>query len=96
MGWMEVHVLEEIFLNKILGLAWSNAITNYYNTFSPSLNSGDYKTLTELSMFGDPTLAIEDGDDPKVKSFDIPQFTILERVTELFPRLAFILEKIIA
>ena len=93
MGWMEVHILEEIFLNKILGLAWTTCITNYHNTFSP-LNSGDYKTLTEISMFGDPTLAIEDGDDPKVKSVNIPQFNFFERFAELFPRLVFILEKI--
>ena len=96
MGWMEVHVLEEIYLNKILGVAWTNAITNYYNTFSPGLNDGDYKTLTEISMFGDPTLAIEDGDDPKVKTVDLPQFPILEKLIEIFPRLAFILEKILA
>jgi hypothetical protein len=93
MGWMEVHILEEIFLNKILGLAWTICITDYYNTFSP-LNSGDYKTLTEISMFGDPTLAIEDGDDPKVRSVNIPQFNFYERFAELFPRLVFILEKI--
>jgi hypothetical protein len=94
MGWMEVHIFEEIFLNKILGHAWSNCITNYYNNFSSSLNSGDYKTMLEISMFADPTLAIEDGDDPVVRSKYMSQFPILERLLELFPRFADLIEKL--
>jgi hypothetical protein len=40
-------------------------------------------------MFGDPTLAIEDGDDPKAKSADMPGFyTLLERIFDLSPALA--------
>jgi hypothetical protein len=60
MGWMEVHTFEEIYNIKVLGDAWGNCITNYYNTFSSNLNDGDYKTMLEYSMFADPTLAIED------------------------------------
>ncbi|MGF3554375.1 MAG: C25 family cysteine peptidase [Thermoplasmatota archaeon] len=64
MGWMEVNTFKEILNNKILGLAWSNCIVNYYANFSSSLKDTDYKTMLEYSMFGDPTLAIQDGDNP--------------------------------
>ncbi|UCF13556.1 MAG: hypothetical protein JSW06_04670 [Thermoplasmatales archaeon] len=89
MGWMEVHTHEEIFNNKILGLAWSNCITNYYSTFQSDLDKIDYKTMLEYSMFADPTLAIEDGDDPESIPVNIPSFLLrfIERVIERFPRL---------
>ncbi len=60
MGWMEVHTFEEIFNNKILGVAWGNCITNYFTTFQSDFEDTDYKTMLEYSMFADPTLAIED------------------------------------
>jgi len=70
MGWMEVHTFEEIFNNKILGIAWSNCVTDYYTTFQSDFNDADYKTMLEFSMFADPTLAIEDGEEP----VNIPPF----------------------
>jgi hypothetical protein len=63
MGWMEVHTFEEIFNNKILGVAWGNCITNYFTTFQSDFEDTDYKTMLEYSMFADPTLAIEDSNN---------------------------------
>ena len=63
-NWMEVKVFEELYNTKILGQVWSNCVADYYNNFELDLNKDDYKTILEFSMFGDPTLAIEDGDDP--------------------------------
>jgi hypothetical protein len=88
MGWMEVHCFEELINTKILGQVWYNNIQNYYTTFSGSLDRYDYKTMAELAMFADPTLVVEDGDDPRSKSANTPVFTgILEKLIELFPRL---------
>ncbi|MCK4995734.1 MAG: hypothetical protein KAR55_02495 [Thermoplasmatales archaeon] len=92
-GWMEVHTFEELYNNKIAGLAWGNCITGYHNTFSGSFNDGDYKTMLEYSMFGDPTLSAVDGDDPAPRSQ--PVINILERFISNFPVIARILEKII-
>ena len=88
MGWMEVNTFDQIHNNAELGLSWANCVTNYYTTFSGSLNDGDYKTMLEYSMFADPTVSIEDGDDPVVHMPDgIP-------ILGNFPLLARILEKI--
>jgi len=93
-GWMEVHIFEELYNTKLLGEVWSNAITGYANSFE--LNDGDYKTLLEMSMFGDPTLIIEDGDDPKSRSVDRPLIhDLLEIIGNYFPRLERLLEKFV-
>ena len=89
MGWMEVHVFEELYNTKILGKAWANCIIDYYHTFESSLNKYDYITMCEFSLFGDPTLAIEDGEDPQDRSVNKPVLpTLLERLINYFPRLA--------
>jgi len=88
MGWMEVHIFDEMFKNKNLGLSWGNCITGYYNTFESNLNDGDYKTLLEFCMFGDPTLNVEDGDDPKSVPVYHPRPTtnrLLELIANIFP-----------
>ena len=100
MGWMEVHCFEEIMSAKILGQVWHNNIQNYYTTFSGTFDRYDYKTMVEYTMFADPTLVVEDGDDPRSKPVNEPVFTgILEKIIELFPRLEklfnIILEKLI-
>jgi len=88
-NWMEVKIFEELYNTKILGQAWSNSITEYCNSFELSLNKDDYKTMLEFSMFGDPTLAIEDGDDPKNMPVEkIFSHGILHRLIDLFPRFA--------
>ena len=47
-----------------LGEMWNNAV----NRYMPSeLIDADYKTLTELHMFGDPTLAISEESTPPAK-----------------------------
>ena len=92
---MEVHTFEEIHNNIILGLAWGNCITNYYTTFASDLDDGDYKTLLEYSMFGDPSLGIEDGKDPINIPFERP-LSLVELILDNFPRLATILEHILA
>jgi hypothetical protein len=86
MGWMEVNVFDELVSNKILGQAWGNCITEYYTTFEENLYKTDWKTLLEFSMFGDPTLVVEDGDDPKSVQEYTPFFEILlERLIDYFP-----------
>ncbi|GAG85955.1 unnamed protein product, partial [marine sediment metagenome] len=88
-GWMEVHVFEELYNNKILGQVWANCITDYYNTFELELVKTDYKTMLEFSMFGDPTLVIEDGEDPVSIPADISSFLLLfmESIIDCFPLL---------
>ncbi|MFO8133383.1 MAG: C25 family cysteine peptidase [Thermoplasmatota archaeon] len=61
-GWMEVNLLEGLYEDKVLGLVWGNALTEYASSFD--LDGADYKTLLEMTLFGDPTLAIEDGPNP--------------------------------
>ena len=61
------------------------------------LDKIDYKTMVEYEMFGDPTLVIEDGDDPQSIPVDRPIFNgILERLMDTFPLLARIFELILA
>lgn len=90
MGWMEVHTFEEIFNNAILGVAWGNCVTNYFTTFQSDFNDADYKTMLEYSMFADPTLAIENGEEPVV----IPPMRLqfLERIINSFPILVLVSE----
>jgi len=91
-NWMEVKVFEELYNTKILGQVWSNCVADYYNNFELDLNKDDYKTILEFSMFGDPTLAIEDGDDPINIPVNKPLFHgVLQRHMGFFPQL----EKII-
>jgi hypothetical protein len=85
-GWMEVKVFEELYTTKNLGQVWSNCISSYFNTFELELNSEDYQTMLEFSMFGDPTLTIEDGDEPQSYSINLPFFLqILERLIDYLP-----------
>jgi len=86
-NWMEVKVFEELFNTKVLGQVWSNCVTEYYNTFELELDKEDYKTMLEFSMFGDPTLVIENGDDPRSILVDKPLLNFLENHPHLFPLL---------
>ena len=94
-GWMEVKIFEELYNSRILGNAWGNAVTGYYTNFETSLNLEDYKTMLEFSFFGDPTLAIDDGDNPKTTPKNAPINGLLERLLESFPRLVELLKPII-
>ena len=94
-GWMEVHTFEELYVNKILGQVWGNCIARYYNNFESSLDFYDYKTMVEYAMFGDPTLPIQDGDDPRPRSNPVnkPIFNpVLERLMDSFPILKLLLQ----
>ncbi|MBN1860090.1 MAG: hypothetical protein JW840_01365 [Candidatus Thermoplasmatota archaeon] len=62
-GWMEVHLFEQLYQTKHLGEVWSNTLTEYINSFF--LEEGDYKTIVETAMFGDPTTVIDNGKDPQ-------------------------------
>jgi hypothetical protein len=99
-GWMETHLFEELVNTQELGEAWGNCISQYYNAHEVngrSLSLTDYKTMLEFSMFGDPTVKVQDGDDPQVRSINMPaQLTILERIYDNFPVLARIIEQILA
>jgi hypothetical protein len=96
-GWMEVNTFDELLNTKVLGQVWGNDITEYYTTFELELGQPDWKTLLEWSFFGDPTLVIEDGDDPKIKTNDNPLFhEFILKLIDHFPGLARLLEPIIA
>jgi hypothetical protein len=87
-GWMEVNTYDQIMTNKILGIVWENCITDYYNTFQSSIEDADYKTLLEYSMFADPTVAIQDGDNPSVAPPNRPLLNMLFQLLENHPRLS--------
>jgi hypothetical protein len=87
-GWLEVNTYDQIMTNKILGIVWENCITDYYNTFQSSIEDADYKTLLEYSMFADPTVAIQDGDNPSIAPPNRPLLNILLQLLENFPRLS--------
>ena len=95
-GWMEVHIFEELYNTKELGGSWGNCISDYYNTFEATgLDISDWKTMLEFSMFGDPTLVIEDGDDPKSAPVNRPILAgILERLMDYFPVLRQLLQRL--
>ena len=80
-GWMEVNILKELYNTKNLGQVWSSSITDYANSFE--LDDGDYKTLLEMAMFGDPTLNIEDGINPEDITNKIPVFhSLFDRIID--------------
>lgn len=56
-GWMEVNLFDGLAHDKILGLVWGTSLTNYINSFD--LEDADYKTIYEMALFGDPSLAID-------------------------------------
>ena len=95
-GWMEVNIFKEIHNNKDLGVSWANCLNGYINSFYSAEDWGDtdYKTVLEMALFGDPSLRIEDGPDPKSRGVSIEpiQNTILGKLIEKFP----ILEKILS
>ena len=89
-GWMEVHIFDELYDTKILGQVWANVINGYINTHfsSEDWSDTDYKTVLETSMFADPTVAVEDGEDPKIKMTYRPLLhVLLEKLLDYFPRL---------
>jgi hypothetical protein len=65
---MEVHLFEELVTTKTLGKVWANVINEYLNTFF-MLEDADFKTIVEMTMFGDPTTVIEDGLNPQSYSW---------------------------
>ena len=68
-GWMEVNIFKGIYADKILGDVWSNCQAEYTNNFiNDDADISDYKTVVEMTLFGDPTLAIEDGKEPRSHS----------------------------
>lgn len=69
-GWMEVNIFEGLYNDKILGDVWGACISEYASSFE--LDDGDYKTIVEMTLFGDPSMAIDDGVEPK--SIDTPLF----------------------
>lgn len=80
-GWMEVNIFKGIYNDKILGDVWSNCITDYTNNFiGEEADLSDYKTVVEMTLFGDPTLAIEDGKDPR--SHDTVQVSIADSLEQ--------------
>ena len=57
-GWMEVHTFENMVTEKIIGDAWTTSVNDYVSEFIWELWDADYKTVEELSLFADPTMAV--------------------------------------
>jgi len=89
-GWMEVHIFESLYNDKILGEVWANCLNGYINSFiEDEWGDTDYKTVLEMSMFGDPTVSIEDGKDPQSINLEYNQrFSFFQRFIENFPVIA--------
>jgi len=95
-GWCEVQTFKGLYNEKILGIVWNNVITDYVDNFSSlQWDRKDQKTVLGYSMFGDPTLVIEDGEKPRYIPKQRP-FPTLEWFLNLFPRLLKILGQILA
>ncbi len=60
-GWMEVHLLKKLGMQKTLGQTWNECLVEYINSFE--LEGVDYKTIYEMTLIGDPSLAITDGSE---------------------------------
>jgi hypothetical protein len=71
-GFMEVTIFNELVNTKILGKVWNNCIAAYFAEQDPGLDEEDYKTMLEFSMFGDPTVVMQDGDDPVSRDINKP------------------------
>ena len=86
-GWMEVNIFKGIYEDKILGDVWRNCISEYTTNFIGNESDlSDYKTVVEMTLFGDPTLGIEDGKDPKIHSLDSRNIIqVLERFLQQVP-----------
>ena len=96
-GLIEICIFEELYKSKIIGKAWGDAIVSYYNKRGPSFAMTDYKTMIEFCLIGDPTIAAEDGIDPRIRSANNPTFGgYIARLIEQFPILAKLFEIIIA
>ena len=94
---MEVHNFENIYNYKILGKAWAESLNGYITSFiDEEWDPTDSKTVLEMSMFGDPTLAIEDGKDPKSISIQKPNISnnFVAKLLKLFPRMDTLLKNI--
>ena len=94
---MEVHLIKEMYNTKVLGKSWANALNLYINSYYPGedWDMSDYKTILEVALFGDPTLAIQDGEDPKTRYVSIEKPVIkqmLEKLINYFPQLERILK----
>jgi hypothetical protein len=88
MGWMEVHIFEDIYNTKILGQVWKNVLSGYVTNFSSlDWEQIDQKTVLAMCMFGDPTLAIEDGDNPRgIPAIRLLFVKLLEIFSDIFLR----------
>ncbi|MEM4257872.1 MAG: C25 family cysteine peptidase [Candidatus Thermoplasmatota archaeon] len=61
-GWMEVHLFEGLYKDKILGKVWGECITAYTTAFiagGGQVFDADYKTVEEMTLLGDPSLVIQ-------------------------------------
>ena len=85
-GWMEVNIFDQLYNNKILGQTWKNVIAGYVSNFSSlDWERIDSKTVVAMTLIGDPTLVIEDGDNPR----EVPKImqliiSLLERLSDTF------------
>ncbi len=88
MGWMEVNCFDELYNTKTLGDVWGNCIAEYHSNFIATLDFYDMKTMVEFAMFADPTLVIQDGDNPVTNVGYCSTYNpILEKILEKNPRL---------
>lgn len=97
-GWMEVHIFQGIINDKILGKVWANSLNGYISSFSNGDDWGgaDIKTILEMSMFADPSIAIEDGKDPKNINIVKPNnYSLIEKLIDNFPRIERLLRNVL-
>ncbi|MFO7677818.1 MAG: C25 family cysteine peptidase [Thermoplasmatota archaeon] len=83
-GWMQLNTFKGLYNDKVLGDVWGDCIVGYYNAFNFDIQESDYKTLLQYNLFGDPSLAIETGPDPK--SADGYQFPLLTLIHQIIQR----------
>jgi hypothetical protein len=90
-GWMEQKSFELFPTVKIFGQVWGESISGYYTYFEANLGLEEWKTICEWSLFGDPTLAVENGIESNVRSVNNPMPILFERIIGRFPSLEKIL-----
>jgi len=83
-GWVEIDIFDELYHTKVLGEVWSNVITDYVNSFQSDFEKIDVITVASLAMFGDPTVVVQDGDDPRDRSFNFQLLDFIQKMPNIF------------
>jgi len=85
-------------LKTYITIKWAECLNGYIASFiDDEWGDADYKTVLEMSMFADPTLAIEDGKDPKSINVEKPNISnnFVVKLLNFFPRMETFLRNIL-